>query len=226
MKPIAQVKGNVCTDPNKPLYPPIDVGSDFWFTWLREPQANSFHFENEQGKFTARREERPTSGNDYWYAYKKIQGRLRKVYLGTPEELTSDRLNQIAAEINQAEAEYYSSRKSYTTRRHCVTPTEKAKKIPEFNGYPMKSEEYWVALESEVGALHIEAEQLRSQLAALRDELRLQETVTKQVSQERDKLGNLLDQAQKERSQLDQEVNLLRYFCAVAMRGNVSADPL
>ena len=59
-----QVRENICTDPNKPLYPEIEVDSDFWFSWLKEPDVKSFHFENSQGKFTARKEGRDTSANE------------------------------------------------------------------------------------------------------------------------------------------------------------------
>ena len=119
----AQVKEKFCTDPSKPLYPAIEVDSDFWFAWLKESDVRSFHYESETGKFTARKEERATSTNEYWYAYRKIAGKLRKVYLGAMEELTGDRLEQVAKEISQPGWEFYSSRKSYTTKEKadCVT---------------------------------------------------------------------------------------------------------
>lgn len=181
-----QVKGNTCTDPDKPLYPVIKVGSEAWSSWLREPNVRSFHFENDQGKFTARKEERATSTNEYWYAYRKVQGKLRKVYLGSMDELTSDRLNQVAAEISQPGSDYYYSRKSYTTakQKHCVTVNS------ETNGYPTGLNQDWVTDNSELEALKAEVDQMRSQLKTVnqeRDILKLDQERTE------DALGKLID---------------------------------
>jgi len=187
-----KVKENICTDPSRPLYPPFDVGSDFWFGWLREPEVKSFHFESEYGKFTARKEERATSTNEYWYAYRKVQGKLRKVYLGAMDELTSDRLNQIAVEISQPEYAYYSSRKSYPTKdkESCVTCTSDSTLAVSTKSYPTKDKESCVTNSSELEALRLEVEQLQSQLAEAN-----QENAILRVIQERtDKsLGELMD---------------------------------
>lgn len=169
-----RVEGNICTDPNKPLYPAIEVGSEFWFSWLREPDVRSFHFESDQGKFTARKEERSTSTNEYWYAYRKFQGKLRKVYLGAMDELTSDRLNQVAVEISQPATDYYYSRKSYTRAKEksCVTSSS------ETNGYPTESNQDWVTNNgSELEKLKAEIDQLRSQLAAVSKERDILQTI-------------------------------------------------
>lgn len=187
-----QVRENICTDPNKPLYPPIEVGSSFWFTWLREPDVKSFHFENDQGKFTARKEERATSTNEYWYAYRKMQGKLRKVYLGAMDELTSDRLNAIAIEISQSGQDYYLSRKSYTTRNNqsCVTTNNGTTLTLTPKSYPTVTQDDWVTTSPELEALKLELDQLRSQLAEAN-----QETAILRVVQERtdNLLGQLMD---------------------------------
>ena len=154
----AQVKGKYCTDPNKPLYPAIELDSDFWFAWLKESDVRSFHYESETGKFTARKEERATSTNEYWYAYRKIAGKLRKVYLGAMEELTGDRLEQVAQEISQPGWEFYSSRKSYPIKKEksCVTT------LTAEQSYPIKSQSSCVT-DDFVEALQAEIMQLRSQ---------------------------------------------------------------
>lgn len=172
MKSTAQVKGNICVDSAKPLYPEIKVGSEFWFSWLREPETRSFHFESDSGKFTARKEERATSTNEYWYAYRKVKGQLRKVYLGAMDELTSDRLEQVAAEISQPGLEFYRSRKSYTTKKEGLHNNEPETSSETFS-YPTNKESNWVTNSSEIKVLTIEVEQLRSQLVVLQEEARV-----------------------------------------------------
>lgn len=164
--PTAQVRENICTDFSKPLYPPIQIGSSFWFSWLMEPDVKSFHYESDTGKFTARREERASSTNDYWYAYRKIKGKLRKVYLGVGTELTSDRLEQVAIEIGQSPQDYYYSRKGYTTSKeqNCVTESHSSGLELKSKSYPTSNLESCVTVKSELETLQAEVEQLRSQL--------------------------------------------------------------
>ncbi|MEO7913404.1 MAG: hypothetical protein ABIV47_27455, partial [Roseiflexaceae bacterium] len=73
----------------------IAVGSPAWYTWLED--ATSFVFHSQHGTFTAHKERRgPTQ--EYWKAYRRA-GRLQRVYLGKSSELTLDRLNTAAAEL-------------------------------------------------------------------------------------------------------------------------------
>src|SRR5919112_2841257 len=76
--------------------PEIAVGSPSWVAWLRESSTRSFSFSGPPGTFTARKERR-VHGDDYWTAYRKRGGRLRKAYLGKAEKLTLERLNDAAA---------------------------------------------------------------------------------------------------------------------------------
>jgi hypothetical protein len=186
-----QVKENICTDPNRPLYPPFEVDSNFWFSWLREPEVRSFHFESGHGKFTARKEERATSANEYWYAYRKVQGKLRKVYLGAMDELTRDRLEQIATEISQSGQDYYYSRKSYTTKREksCVT-NGSSTLASASKSYPTEDKKSCVTDSSELESLRLELDQMQSQLAAADQEIAIL-----RVTQERtdNSLAKLID---------------------------------
>lgn len=130
----------------------------------------SFHYESDGGKFTARKEGRDSSRNEYWYAYRKIHSKLRKVYLGAMDELTSDRLEQVAVEISQSPQDYYYSRKGYTTKKEqsCVTVDKTSTNIPslalESKGYPTNGNADCVTNSSELKALQDEVEQLRSEL--------------------------------------------------------------
>ncbi|MCB0101583.1 MAG: hypothetical protein H6635_04315 [Anaerolineales bacterium] len=75
---------------------PILVGSLLWFEWLTK--AVKFSFKNPSGGFVAQHELRRNTS--YWYAYKRRDGKLYKAYLGKTEELTLERLQQIAATLN------------------------------------------------------------------------------------------------------------------------------
>jgi len=58
----------------------------------------SFHFSGKNGHFTARKEKRHRDG-DYWYAYRKHQGKQYRQYIGTATMLTPARLEQVAATL-------------------------------------------------------------------------------------------------------------------------------
>src|SRR2546421_4573503 len=75
----------------------ILVGSSAWYGWLKEEAAQSFAFRSAQGALTVRREQ--SHGNWYWYAYRTQQGQLHKAYLGKHEELTPERLHDVAATL-------------------------------------------------------------------------------------------------------------------------------
>lgn len=78
----------------------VPVGSHHWYTWLADAQNRSFSFKSHAGAFTARHERQRNSW--YWYAYRKQHGKIRKVYLGRPQELTSDRLNTVAVALSRS----------------------------------------------------------------------------------------------------------------------------
>ncbi|MCA9920259.1 MAG: hypothetical protein KC445_20025, partial [Anaerolineales bacterium] len=66
-----------------------------WQKWLT---ANTqFKYKGATGHFSARRETR--HGGDYWYGYRRVNGKLNKAYLGKPEELTQTHLEQVAAKL-------------------------------------------------------------------------------------------------------------------------------
>ncbi|HEU5100829.1 MAG TPA: hypothetical protein VFU22_17490, partial [Roseiflexaceae bacterium] len=80
----------------------IAVGSSPWWQWLAAETSTSFRFEHPLGHFTARRERK--HDGCYWYAYRKRGGALQKVYLGKSDDLTLDRLQQVAALLAQRSA--------------------------------------------------------------------------------------------------------------------------
>lgn len=204
-----QVKGKTFTDPSKFLYSSVVVDSAAWFAWLKEPDVRSFHYEGDAGKFTARKEERATSTNEYWYAYRKVAKKLRKLYLGAMAELTSDRLEQVAREISQPNWESRSSRKSYTTEKKdsCVTT------VDEQQSYPIENQPSWVTNNSEVEALQTELDKLRSQLveAAIdREQLAALKVEKKQLEQQAVELRDYVQKVSCQLPALEDEINLLR----------------
>jgi LuxR family maltose regulon positive regulatory protein len=54
----------------------VAVGSQEWVAWLQQPSSTVFRFEDRAARFTARRELQ--RGREYWYAYRRQGGRLRK----------------------------------------------------------------------------------------------------------------------------------------------------
>ncbi|MGH3147148.1 MAG: hypothetical protein ACRDTR_15230, partial [Rubrobacter sp.] len=78
--------------------PEITVGSPSWVTWLTDAATHSFSFQGPGGTYTARKEHR-SRGGEYWIAYRKRGGKLRKRYLGKPQDLVPERLEDVAAAL-------------------------------------------------------------------------------------------------------------------------------
>jgi len=80
----------------------IRLESALWWAWLERAAARSFAYPlyDQQagyirGFMTVRKEQRER-GSDYWVAYHRVGGRLRKIYLGRAAELTQRQLAAIA----------------------------------------------------------------------------------------------------------------------------------
>src|SRR5215203_4339745 len=69
----------------------IEVGSPTWYSWLADTAHCSFHFSHPAGDFTARKE-RKQRGQQYWVAYRHVNSKLYKAYLGKSEVLNEDLL--------------------------------------------------------------------------------------------------------------------------------------
>ena len=78
----------------------IKIGSEDWFEWLELRDTRSFAFEGVSGRFTARKENKQR-GSAYWYAYRWINGKTAKIYLGTSSTLTREKLNEVASRLAQ-----------------------------------------------------------------------------------------------------------------------------
>lgn len=80
----------------------IDVDSVAWFRWLEREATRSFSyplFDRRCGYirgFMTVRKERRERGGQYWSAYRRAGGRLRKVYLGQSNAVTAAHLAEVA----------------------------------------------------------------------------------------------------------------------------------
>ena len=88
----------------------IRLESAGWWAWLERATARSFAYPlyDQQagyirGFMTVRKETRER-GSDYWLAYRRVGGRLRKIYLGRSAELTQRQLTAIAERFLTMEA--------------------------------------------------------------------------------------------------------------------------
>jgi LuxR family maltose regulon positive regulatory protein len=78
--------------------PELQVDSTSWAAWLTDPATRSFSFQSPSGKYTARKEYR-SRGGEYWVAYRKRDGKLHKAYLGKAQDVTLERLEDVAAAL-------------------------------------------------------------------------------------------------------------------------------
>ena len=97
---IPRVADGVLYDQEPPGAPEIAVDSPVWTAWLEDRATHSFSFEGPSGTFTARKEHRSGSNEEYWSAYRKRGGKLQKVYLGKAEKLTLTRLDEAATQLS------------------------------------------------------------------------------------------------------------------------------
>ena len=82
----------------------IRLDSAAWFAWLEAAGSVSFAYPILEtrarwiaGYMTVRKERR-SRGSQYWVAYRRYSGRVRKVYLGRSSQVTSARLAAAAAQ--------------------------------------------------------------------------------------------------------------------------------
>lgn len=80
----------------------IRLDTPAWLSWLGAPTTRSFSYPVHDhvhgyidGFMTVRKEVRQR-GATYWVAYRRYQGRLRKMYLGATAALTQQRLDMLA----------------------------------------------------------------------------------------------------------------------------------
>jgi LuxR family transcriptional regulator, maltose regulon positive regulatory protein len=106
--------------------PTIAVGSASSIAWLTDPATRSFSFRSPRGAYTARKEWR-TRGGEYWTAYRRHSGRLRKAYLGKAGDLILDRLDEAATRLARSDDDATAgSALEVSTHEAGTTPTNEA----------------------------------------------------------------------------------------------------
>lgn len=99
----------------------LGIGDEQWFKWLATNTPSSFRFKScsqEMASYTARREVR--ASDQYWYAVKKIAGKVRRVYLGRSSELTLGKLRTAAKEL----AAIYLDQEAHKSNTSVSEPSE------------------------------------------------------------------------------------------------------
>lgn len=82
-----------------PVGKTISLNNHKFIQWLSNPKNRSFRFIagfNGEKSFTARKETSKKGEGDYWYAYRRVEGKLHKRYIGKPEDVTLERLKEVA----------------------------------------------------------------------------------------------------------------------------------
>jgi hypothetical protein len=74
-------------------YTGMRLSSSDWVSWLS--LGITFYYECSSGGFTVRSEQRRQGLS--WYAFKKINGRLQKVYVGRSAAVRVDRLEYVGS---------------------------------------------------------------------------------------------------------------------------------
>lgn len=67
--------------------------------WLA--RVNTFHFCSPTGHTLTVRKESKQRGGSYWYAYKRVNGRIQKKYLGAKSKITLTVLEEVARSVGE-----------------------------------------------------------------------------------------------------------------------------
>jgi LuxR family maltose regulon positive regulatory protein len=87
------------------LSPEITAKKSAWEEWLTT--VASFAFEDREGRHSTIRKERLQRGDGYWYAYRSIQGRTKKRYVGRTADLTLSRLEEVSTRFMAEEGKAF-----------------------------------------------------------------------------------------------------------------------
>lgn len=74
----------------------VSVGSIEFDQWLRD--TSTFYFTHKVGSFTARCEQK--YNGCFWYAFKKIDGKTHRLYIGKQQAISMARLIEIAMKFS------------------------------------------------------------------------------------------------------------------------------
>jgi chromosome segregation ATPase len=195
----------------------LEVGLAHWWDWLESDEAKSFRFECDHGvkNYTARKER--VKDLVVWYAYKSVENKLRKRYIGKSDQLTQERLELVAYDLEKAPE----------PRQKAVLPNSLGNDVGEYRELLNESRRTAAQRESDFERLMGQKIQLQNEVKQLNEILKGRdrnfEEATKQIAQLKrqleknsqalpSQLGNdslEVKQLTKERDDLDQRVNEL-----------------
>jgi hypothetical protein len=175
----------------------VEVGSPSWFIWLQD--NTSFRFISGfagEDSFTARKHERNTG--EFWYAYRKVNGKLKNAYLGKSESLNVNRMLEIANKLLQAsESRANKTQLGNGYAKECITD-----KLGNSQLANCSTSEAMEEIQKKLAALQVENDQARSQLEnakAVEEDLRSQlaavESFAIQYQQKQKMLEELVEKA-------------------------------
>jgi DNA repair exonuclease SbcCD ATPase subunit len=172
MNKIATVVQGMLEIDSSPL---IELNSTQWFEWLNRHTSFRYEPKSEIKGFTVRVEKA-----GYWYAYRKIKGKLHKRYIGKPEELTVERLEEIAVLLEEPPQ----PRQKSVTEKSAIKPS-----ITSGN--------------DDIAQLWQSLAELRSEVAAL-SKSRLAVAQESETTEQQGNDQSILEELQKTRSQIQQ----------------------
>ena len=76
----------------------------YWLAFLKRRKSLRVIYTNPQGfkySFSCYREKHPHHPLGFWYGHKRVQGKLRKKYIGRDKNMTVQRFAEVAEEISQ-----------------------------------------------------------------------------------------------------------------------------
>ena len=100
----------------------LHVGSPGWYRWLQT--ATTFTYSGDEATFTARRLRSGKGHRDgYWRAYRTHAGTVRRMDLGTADDLTRELLSAVAVRLAESNGD---ERQLRTPRRPVSPPSDDA----------------------------------------------------------------------------------------------------
>jgi chromosome segregation ATPase len=130
--------------------------------WLES--VGSFRFEpvGDNKPYTVRKE--AGKGGDYWYGYRKQNGKLHKKYIGKSSEINTAKLEEIAEALNTPPQPRVTDKVTEVTERNTLGVTDIAKDSLYVTPRIVENSDRLTALELQVQALQESLEALRSEL--------------------------------------------------------------
>ncbi|WP_066375497.1 MULTISPECIES: hypothetical protein [unclassified Anabaena] len=197
----------------------IELDSPQWLKWLENNKSFRYEPKSELTGFTARVEK-----SGYWYAYRRIKGKLHKRYIGKPDELTVERLEEIAALIEKppelrevtykpsaTETIKYATTKDVTNLWQALR--ELRQEVAKLAGSPTtveeEQEEQPTDSDNEVADSEI-VTQLQNQVTELQNEVKSLETKLNYARKQKKELEDELASVEKQNSDLKDGTSLKR----------------